>query len=134
VKQHEVDHGERSAPTAADAERIKVLQQENRELPYASTRSGEVAAPGVEVMRRVRRAACADMAHDRYSSLRALASFAGIDLHAPHDSLATLGVPRDSDRLPLVLRLAPASPELGSADLVGPAAPHDAQPRCAEPS
>lgn len=33
VKQHEVDHGERPAPTAADAERIKVVEQENRELP-----------------------------------------------------------------------------------------------------
>jgi transposase len=36
VHQHEVDHGERPGTTTADAERIKGLEQENRELRRAN--------------------------------------------------------------------------------------------------
>jgi transposase len=36
VHQHEVDHGDRPGTTTADAERIKGLEQENRELRRAN--------------------------------------------------------------------------------------------------
>jgi transposase len=36
VHQYEVDHGGRLGTTTADAERIKVLEQENRELRRAN--------------------------------------------------------------------------------------------------
>jgi len=37
VKQHEIDHGDRSGTTSEDAERIKRLEQENKELRRANS-------------------------------------------------------------------------------------------------
>ena len=36
VKQHEIDHGDRAGTTSDDAERIKRLEQENKELRRAN--------------------------------------------------------------------------------------------------
>lgn len=36
VKQHEIDHGDRAGTTTAEAERIKELEQENKELRRAN--------------------------------------------------------------------------------------------------
>jgi transposase len=36
VKQYDIDHGERAGVTTADAQRIKELEQENRELRRAN--------------------------------------------------------------------------------------------------